>query len=473
MKNIETIIKEKITNIGFALSLIIFFLAMNFSDNRTGNWIHQKFDSTFYGNLIADVCFVDSVTGYGVTPYTGPNVTQYIIKTTNAGYNWNIIRTDSQYGSGFARIIFLNKDTGYVCGQKGLEKTTNGGMNWINIQLPSGSHPDEMFVLNEDTIWYVIANNLFGGLWRTTNGGINWVQQWPSGTTNYPYKIYMYNGTTGFLSTTNLYKTTNSGFNWTYITNFGFDDIVMIDSLIGYAAVGYYVDSMIYKTTDGGITWFGQETPVVPNVFMNYRYVKDLFAFNKDTVWGVYGSVQFINNLYRYKAVLYKTTNGGLNWGYQIPDTNFNIPSCRFVNFYNIQTGWCTPGITNRGALYTENGGDTTIYTGILSNNFIFPDNYILEQNYPNPFNSITNIKFKLKSGMPDFSLNSGFAEIKVYDITGKLIRVLTGKKYEPGEHTVRFDASELPSGVYFYKLEISGDNGKIYSETRKMILVK
>jgi len=69
--------------------------------------------------------------------------------------------------------------------------------------------------------------------------------------------------------------------------------------------------------------------------------------------------------------------------------------------------------------------------------------------------------------------LNSRFAEIKVYDITGKLIRVLTSKKYEPGEHTVRFDAAGLPSGVYFYKLEISGDNGKIYSETRKMILVK
>ncbi|MBM4159151.1 MAG: T9SS type A sorting domain-containing protein, partial [Ignavibacteria bacterium] len=90
--------------------------------------------------------------------------------------------------------------------------------------------------------------------------------------------------------------------------------------------------------------------------------------------------------------------------------------------------------------------------------------NYELFQNYPNPFNSITNIKFKLKSGM----LNSGFAEIKIYDITGKLIKVLTSKKYEAGEHTVRFDASGLPSGVYFYRLT-AGE----YNAVKKMVLIR
>jgi len=88
------------------------------------------------------------------------------------------------------------------------------------------------------------------------------------------------------------------------------------------------------------------------------------------------------------------------------------------------------------------------------------PDKYILFQNYPNPFNSITNVKFLM--------LNSGFAEIKVYDITGKMKRVLTSKKYEAGEHIVRFDAEGLPSGVYFYKLT-AGE----YNAVKKMVLIR
>ena len=60
------------------------------------------------------------------------------------------------------------------------------------------------------------------------------------------------------------------------------------------------------------------------------------------------------------------------------------------------------------------------------------------------------------------------FAEIKVYDITGKLIKVLTSKKYEAGEHTIRFDAAELPSGVYFYKLT-AGE----YNAVKKMVVIK
>ena len=57
MNNEEHRHKVILTNLGFAISLLIFFLAMNFSDTGTGGWIHQKFDSTFYGNQIADVCF--------------------------------------------------------------------------------------------------------------------------------------------------------------------------------------------------------------------------------------------------------------------------------------------------------------------------------------------------------------------------------------------------------------------------------
>ena len=59
--------------------------------------------------------------------------------------------------------------------------------------------------------------------------------------------------------------------------------------------------------------------------------------------------------------------------------------------------------------------------------------------------------------------------EIKVYDLRGKFIRILTSKKYNAGEYTIKFDAKELSSGVYFYSLFV---NGKI-ADTKKAILIK
>lgn len=85
---------------------------------------------------------------------------------------------------------------------------------------------------------------------------------------------------------------------------------------------------------------------------------------------------------------------------------------------------------------------------------------YKLYQNYPNPFNSITSVKWQMS--------NAGKAVIKVYDISGREMKTLINDELQPGIHEYKFDASELPSGVYFYRL-----NAGVFSETRSMILLK
>lgn len=86
--------------------------------------------------------------------------------------------------------------------------------------------------------------------------------------------------------------------------------------------------------------------------------------------------------------------------------------------------------------------------------------NFTLHQNYPNPFNPSTNISFVLPV--------SGPVSIQIYDVKGSLIQILLDKTLGAGEHTVNFDASNLTSGVYLYRLEsFSG------SQTRKMTLIK
>jgi hypothetical protein len=87
-------------------------------------------------------------------------------------------------------------------------------------------------------------------------------------------------------------------------------------------------------------------------------------------------------------------------------------------------------------------------------------NNFELMQNYPNPFNPTTRIQFVLPQSMN--------VTLKVYDVMGKEIATLLDGKANAGLNTVEFNASNLGSGVYFYKL-----NAGSYSSTKKMVLTK
>ncbi len=120
------------------------------------------------------------------------------------------------------------------------------------------------------------------------------------------------------------------------------------------------------------------------------------------------------------------------------------------------------------GALWVgQDGANRKVYfdrylstTRINNNNSFVSDNYSLSQNYPNPFNPVTKIDFSISK--------SEFVSIKVYDVTGKEITTLVNLTLPKGSYTVDFNASNLSTGVYFYKLQ-SGT----YSEVKKMMLLK
>ena len=90
----------------------------------------------------------------------------------------------------------------------------------------------------------------------------------------------------------------------------------------------------------------------------------------------------------------------------------------------------------------------------------IFPDAISLYQNYPNPFNPKTIIKYQI----PELR----FVTLKLYDVLGNEIATLVNEEKPIGNHTIEFDASTLPSGVYFYRLQVGS-----FVETKKMMLMK
>jgi hypothetical protein len=102
----------------------------------------------------------------------------------------------------------------------------------------------------------------------------------------------------------------------------------------------------------------------------------------------------------------------------------------------------------------------TSSLTAIKEDKKYLVSNYTLEQNYPNPFNPVTTIRFSI--------LGAGFTTLKISDVIGREVATLVSEVYGPGIYAIRWEASRVPSGVYFYRLQ-----GGNFCQTKKLVLLK
>lgn len=143
------------------------------------------------------------------------------------------------------------------------------------------------------------------------------------------------------------------------------------------------------------------------------------------------------------------TTDNELRWGDGSTDRKFGS----YIDWII----WDTTGA------YAPGQGTplpSDIITGVNDDVINIPTNYYLLQNYPNPFNPSTVIKYQI--------LELSFVTLKVYDVLGNEVVTLANEEKHIGTHAVEFNASALPSGIYFYRLQAGP-----FVETKKMILLK
>lgn len=111
-----------------------------------------------------------------------------------------------------------------------------------------------------------------------------------------------------------------------------------------------------------------------------------------------------------------------------------------------------------RSVFYQFIEGNETYYTVPSP---IIPTKYALYQNFPNPFNPVTTIKYEMKK--------LWHVKIQVYDMKGELISTLVNEDKPQGSYEIKFDASNLPSGIYFVKM-VSGGG---FEDSKKMVVIK
>jgi hypothetical protein len=173
---------------------------------------------------------------------------------------------------------------------------------------------------------------------------------------------------------------------------------------------------------------------------------------------------------------------GNIDVNPMFTDTLFNLSESSYCIGNGIasielngKTYYCPP--TDFWGNPRPNSADTCVDIGAIESPYAgptsindksneLPTEFNLSQNYPNPFNPSTKIKYSIPSSVETH--RNAAVQLKVYGILGREVATLVNETKQPGNYEVVFNASNLPTGVYFYKLK-AGE----FIQTKKMILIK
>jgi photosystem II stability/assembly factor-like uncharacterized protein len=408
----------------FILTACLFFLYMI---SVPAQWESQNSGVSV---PLRGVYFLDSQTGI----FTGDNST--VLKTTNGGDVWTT-QTLPVTGLFIEDAHIFDELNAIVVGDK-VFKTTNGGAQWNEVTIPGSPALSGVHFVNSSLGF---ASSAGGKIYITTDSGSNWTQQ-TSNTTAFLTDISFANSTIGYavgFGGTIVY-TSDGGTNWnpasTGTTN-NLWGVFAVTPTLGYAVGGdgSALNGNILKTTDGGANW--NSSIVDPNSLLT-----GIYFINPDTG-------------YVSGTKIWKTEDGGQTWVMQK-----DISETTVIFFSDSLTGYAGD---HAGNIYkTINGGTSGIKD---ESNLV--ESYQLFQNYPNPFNPSTKIKYTIPSVISTGERNL-FVTLKVYDVLGNEVATLVNEEKPAGAYEVVFNAENLPSGIYFYRL-VSGK----YTETKKMILLR
>jgi hypothetical protein len=412
-------------------------------------------------------------------------------RSTDGGINWGVdtrltnknassfFPSIAVFGS-FVHVVWEDERDG-ISGEIYYKHSTDGGFTWgTDTRLTNNTAYSEypsiaVTGLHVHVVWEDYRDSCYSEIYykRSTDGGINWEadtrltcntarsgvpsiafsdsilhivwEDWNAGNFEIYYKHSTDGGYTWGTDTRLTYNTASSLYPSIAVSG-SIVNVVWEDQRDGNREIYYK------RSYDAGINW-GADTRLTNNT-ANSR--EPTIAFS-----GLLVHVVWTDNREGNTEIYYKrSTNIGINW-----ETDTRLTNNSANSLY--------PSIAISGSLVhivwrDERDGNPKIYykrnptgnVGIKNISTEIPSAFSLEQNYPNPFNQST--MFNLKCSM------AGIVKVSVYDISGKEVATLVNEKLKAGVYSVRFDAGNLPSGIYFYRLQTEN-----YTATKKLILLK
>lgn len=391
-----------------------------------------------------------------------------IFYTSNLQSQW--VRLGGLTGKNVQSVISFNNKLYANLNSGGIYISTDNGTTW-NAAASSGGLTANGWGLGSS------GNNVFAGflgygIYTSTDEGTTWTQTLVNESVtsflNANNKVYaVANGTPG-----GIYVSTDNGLGWARI-NYSFSDLPTCLAQVGNYMFAGCFNGKLFASTDNGATWTlsnsgitnGKVTSIVNvgNKILASTYGWGVFiSINNGTTWtNPSGNSTYIQSFFVNGTNVIAGSgsgmgvsisyDGGTSWVYN--NTGLTTPDVNYITLIGTDLYACTSnGIFKRPL--------QQILTSVEENGSSLPNSYSLEQNYPNPFNPSTVISYQLSE--------VSNVQLKVYDIIGREIAMLVNEEKLPGRYNVRFDATNLSSGVYFYKLTAGN-----FVETKKLVLMK
>ena len=449
--------------------------------------------------------FVADVGGPGSN---GGNAKLY--KTTNAGLNWTVIDStggttgfydDIQFSKSNPQFgIAMSDPANGAGGPFILNKTTDGGNSWVQTNPPGVTNSYGLYYVSYpiDPMFYGFASvNLTGLLmtsYTTNNGGATWILgNGDVPISNWGDIVFNDDKQHGVMLGSdwpNIKVSSNGGNDWTTInTNTdinGFSTASWVsgtNTVFICASISPSINKII-RSDDNGLTWQQQSTPNYGFMELDYiRYGNTTIGYAISNEGYVVKSTQNVSvipvELTSFTASINNKGDVVLKWSTATEVNNqlFEIERKSVYGRYTTIGSLEGYGTTTEPQEYSYI--DNTVGTGTFfyrlkqidfggqseySNEVEVevngPFTFALEQNYPNPFNPLTKIKYSVPE--------NGNVKLSVYNLVGEEVSVLVNERVNAGFYEVSFNASSLPSGTYFYRLQTGNS-----IQTKKMILLK
>jgi len=397
----------------------------------------------------------DYITGNGSNIFTymsSPTGGSFLLyNSTDNGNTWKV---DTSMHCFIQSMAFSNQAI-YAATNCGIFESINNGESWSGI---NGGVMDTVYPVSlvESNSNLIVSAQEPGMLFLSTDNGTTWANVGKNLPRIGPLAVsgqYVYAGNEGDWGNNNdgIYRSSDGGLSWTQIN----DTLVNISSIVASGSniiAGRYFPPVpvgtslpppggVFISTDNGQSWSSYVNGLPQNPHVNS------LAMHGDNIFvglsSAYGN---------YSGPIYSSSIGKEQWK-AIGD---GLPIARIQSIY-VNDSSVFVGIIDAGVWRIPLSGLTYVKHTKTNSTPIY---YRLEQNYPNPFNPSTIIEYSIPI--------ESKIKLEIFDILGRKISTLENKDERAGIHQVKFNASGLASGIYFYQLRA----GNIIS-TKKMLLLK